>query len=285
VLLAAGASVPVRAAAQGDPVTVCVLPLDVGGADPALSDLAGALSELLALAFARSDECALVDRARLAALLAEQSLASALAEDGARRTLGRLLGARWLVHGTLARRGTRLWIAVHVTDVESTRVLASQQVEADPGALEQALPELVAGLMRALRAPRGGPAQELDPTPLASLHFLRGLSHATSGQHERALAEFLRSGAEPALAAASALWRANCYLALERHAHAYLELARLTAAPGEGGVPAAPAVDPRVLDQKLALCRAALPADELRTCERLLAATSSGRPPPSSAQR
>jgi hypothetical protein len=208
-----------------------------------------------------------VERERLASLLAEQSLtATSLSEPGTRRALGKLLGARWMLHGSLARRGAKLWIAVHVTEVASTRVLASGEIEAEPSDLARELAELTAKLVRALPASHGAVAPgELDPTPVASLHLLRGLGAYYSGEHHRALAEFLRAGAEPALADTAALWRARTYLALAEPAHAYLELARLERRGTH-------ALDRRDLEERLARCRSSLSADELRTCEALLAA-------------
>jgi TolB-like protein len=247
--------------------TLWVLPLESLGPDPALADLARAVMDLLVVGFSRSDTFAVVERERLASLLAEQSLtAASLAEPGTRRTLGKLLGARWMLHGSLARRGTRLRIAVHVSEVASTRVLASAEIEVEPPDLARGLSELTAKLVRALSGSQGTVAPgELDPTPVASLHFLRGLGAHYSGEHHLALAEFLRAGAEPALADTAALWRARTYLALAEPAHAYLELARLERRGTH-------ALDRRDLEERLARCRSSLSAEELRTCEALLAA-------------
>ncbi len=272
-LCAAGlGGLPAAGRAREEAVTLWVLPLDNPGRDATLDDLARAVSELLALAFARSSEYAVVDREHLAEVLEEQSLpAAGLAEPGTRHAVGRLLGARWMLQGSLARRGTSLWIAAHVTEVESTRILASAQVEADPSELEPLLQELVEGLMRAVRLERGGAPQGFDRAPEASLHFMRGLSLYYSARYPRALAEFLRSGAEPGLADSSALWRANCYLGLEQVEHAFLELSRLER---QGTL----ALDDEAFREKLARCRERLSADELRTCERLLGQRSAAPP-------
>jgi TolB-like protein len=259
------AAAPVRAwSPQEEPVTLWVLPLDNPGADPTLDDLARAVSDLLQVAFARLSACAVVDRAHLSALLSEQSLSAAeLARPDSRRSIARLLGARWMCQGSLARRGARLWIAVHVIELESTRVLASQQIEADPAELAPRLSELAEGLVRAVLARPCGGEGAVDSAPAANLGFLRGLSHYYAGQYHRALAEFLRSGATPELADGSALWRANCYLALAQPEHAFLELARLRRR-------ATHVLDPAELDERLERCRRQLTSDELRTCEWIL---------------
>jgi hypothetical protein len=163
----------------------------------------------------------------------------------------------------VARRGTKLWIAAHVTEVESTRILGSEQVEAEPEDLVAPLTELAAKLERALHARASGSPGGLDPTPEANLHFLRGLARYYAGQHHRALAEFLRAGAEPGLSDSAVLWRANCYLDLEEFGHAFLELARLQR---RGTL----VLDAHELERRLERCRRELPADELRTCEALL---------------
>jgi TolB-like protein len=264
-LLAAGlAAAPAAGGPQDEAITLWVLPFENLGGDPALDDLARAVSDLLTLTFARSSQCAVVERERLGAVLAEQSLSAAgLSEPGTRSTVGRLLGARWMLHGSLARRGTQLWIAAHVTELASTRILASEQMEAEPAGLATMLDELAGRLLRATRARQSATPAELDPTPVANLHFLRGLSHYYSGQHHRALAEFLRAGAEPGLTDASALWRANCYLGLEQFEHAFLELARLQR---RGSL----ALEARELADRLERCRRELSPDELHTCAALL---------------
>lgn len=257
--------------AQEEAVTLWVLPLENPARDRELDDLARAVTDLLSITLARAEECALVERERLDAVLSEQSLALAgLADPGTRRRVGGLLGARWVLHGSLARHAERLWIAAHVTEVESTRILASEQFEAEPAELAARLDELAAGLVRALRARAGvvvethtvAPA-ELDPTPAASLRFLRGLGHYYSGLPHRALAEFLHAGCEAGLADSAAVWRANCYLALRESGHAFLELARLRRR-GTG------ALDPAALDERIERCRRMLSPEELRLCELLL---------------
>lgn len=267
LLAASPAGAPSASGMQAEAVTLWVLPFENLGRDPALDDLARAVTDLLTLAFAGTSECAVVERERLAAVLAEHSLAAAgLSEPGTRRTVGRLLGARWMLHGSLARRGTKLRIAAHVTEVESTRILASEQMEAEPAELAPMLDELAGSLLSVLRSRPGGAAPgRLDPTPVANLHFLRGLSHYYSGLQHRALAEFLRAGAEPALADLSALWRANCYLSLSKFEHAFLELAPLQHRGTN-------ALDPAALHERLERCRRELSADELQTCEWLLQA-------------
>ena len=237
-------------------VSVWILPFDHAGDGG--DELGATIADLLTLSFSRSPRYAVVDRQALAEILAERSVAAAgLARPGVGAE--KLLWARRMLHGTVSRRGSSLLITAHVTDVESTRILVSAQVSGEAAALACLVQELTAELMSAPRVADGGSRPgEADPAPAANLHFLRGLSHYHARQYHRALAEFLRSGADPEARALSALWRANCYIATERHAHAFLELLRLRR---EGLGRVSPDDLQRLLDE----CREHLSADEIRT--------------------
>jgi TolB-like protein len=85
------------------PRSVGVLPLDVVSSDPSLAPLGHGLAFLLMTDLARSQDVQVVERLRIDALLRELSLAEAgvVEASGASRA-GRILGARYLVVGSLA---------------------------------------------------------------------------------------------------------------------------------------------------------------------------------------
>ena len=211
---------PAPAQSNVEPVSVWIVPFDVLGDEVSRDEPGVTLADLLTVALSRWPEYAVVDRRVLAEVLAERS------ETGG--APGQLVWARWMLHGTVTRRGDALGITAHVTDVASTRILGSARVSGAADTLPRMVQALTAELRAVLQgAARPAGAGEADAAPAANLHFMRGLSRFHAGQYHRALAEFIRSGAEPEVEQLSSLWRANCYLATKRYDHAFLELSRL----------------------------------------------------------
>ena len=133
-----------------------------------------------------------------------------------------------MLHGTVTRRGKSLGITAHVTDVASTRILGSAQVSGERGEVARLVQALTSELREIPRSADHliGPGAA-DTAPVANLHFMRGLSRFHAGQYHRALAEFIRAGADPEVEELASLWRANCYLAAKLYDHAFLELSSL----------------------------------------------------------
>lgn len=113
------------ATTHADSQTVAVLPLRVDTRDTLLAPLAYGLADLLSTDLSRSKRLTLVERARLAAVLRELSLAASGAVDStnAPRT-GRLLEARTLITGSVTRRQNDddIVFEARVSDVATGRV-------------------------------------------------------------------------------------------------------------------------------------------------------------------
>lgn len=245
---------PASTQAEVQPISVWILPFDVLGDVPGDEDspaeLGVTIADLLTASLSRSPDYAVVDRRALAEVLAERS------ETGGGS--GKLVWARWMLHGTVTRRGESLGITAHVTDVASTRILGSAQVVGGSSELSRIVQALASELRAIPRSAerRTGPGAT-DTAPVANLHFMRGLSRYHAGQTHRALAEFIRSGADPAVEDLSSLWRANCYLAAKWYGQAFLELSRLRRG-GSGRV------NPDDLRRLLDECLKHLSAEEVR---------------------
>ena len=246
---------PAATQAEKEPVSVWIVPFDVPGNETSPNELGVIIADLLTASLSRSPDHAVVDRRALAEVLAERS------ETGG--VSGKLVWARWMLHGTVTRRGESLGITAHITDVASTRILGSAQVYGERGDLSRIVQALTSKLREIPRsADRRTDPGETDTAPVANLHFMRGLSHYHAGQYHRALAEFIRSGADSEVEDLSSLWRANCYLAAKRYDHAFLELSRLR----RGGSGRA---SPDDLQRLLNQCEQHLSAEEVRTLREL----------------
>ena len=240
------------------PATVWVLPLETAAGIP--SDLGATLADLLTIEIGRSTAHAVVTRTHLTEVLAERSLSAAQAASRHhRQELGHLLGADWILHGTIARHDDALTITTHLTEVRSTRIVASGVATGNLTSLPSSLSRLIASTLPATQLPPQ--TKPRTRTPEADLHFLRGLTHFDAGHYHRALADFLRSSSAPELKHLSTLWQANCYLATETYDQAFLTLLRLRQL-------ASPQLS-LDLSPKLQRCRQHLSPQELSTYELL----------------
>ena len=113
------------------PLGISIWPFDshwVGAAAPVGEQqlLQQVLPDLLGQALLQSPRIRLVERQRLDQVLQEQKLgSSALADEQSRLRLGRLIGARWMVFGSLMRIGEDWQIDVRIVDVEQAQVVTT----------------------------------------------------------------------------------------------------------------------------------------------------------------
>jgi hypothetical protein len=110
-----------------------------------------ALGEQVAQALDQLPGLVLVDRMRVAELLAEQQLgSSALADQDARLRLGRLVGARRMVFGGFFALGDQVQINLRLVDVASGRIEHADEVTAPSGDTMAASAALGPRLIRVL---------------------------------------------------------------------------------------------------------------------------------------
>lgn len=208
---------------------IWIVPFDNPGADTALAHLEQVLPALLAVVVSQSEQHAVIDRRHLEQVLAEQSLTlEGLTAPHIRHRVGRLLGATLMITGSFVRQGQDLLLTARAIEVESGMVVATAASDGPADRLGDVVGELYRRLARHLgrRLPAPGPGQ-IDPAPLANLHFMRGLGYYYSAQYNQALAEFMQAAREKTLAGVARLWLVDAYLAQDAYEHAYLELRRL----------------------------------------------------------
>jgi len=206
------------------PQRIWILPFEQPHAEASQDYLKEALPALLAVAISRSDEHAVVDRRHLDQVLAEQSLTlEGLTSPDARHRIGKLLGATAIITGSFVQQDQDLLITMRAADLETGIVTAAAEARGPagrPGQLVNKLYRRLAGDLNR-RLPDLAPDQ-IDETPLANLHFMKGLGFYYSARYSQALAEFTLATGD-----ISRLWMANAYLAQQQYSHAYLELRRL----------------------------------------------------------
>ncbi len=262
-------SAPAIAAAQDTP-RVWILPFVSVDGPENRGDLGEYIGGLLEVLLSHSGQLSVVDRQHLYRVMGEHDLALRWPMgDGESLRLGQMLGASVMINGSFRAHEDALLVSAHAYDVESGRLLGSASATGDSddtaGLVEQIHDALVSDLGAALPALPTLSPDQIDPSPLANLHFLQGLSQYYAGRYPQALAKFIDAAAEPRLEQVARLWMANCYLADAQYGHAYLELRRIQLVSELH-------LDSRLdeIDRKLDSCRRNLSQEEIRRLDRLV---------------
>jgi TolB-like protein len=155
---------PATAAARP---SVCVLPFDNHTGDATWDPLRRGLADMVATDLAATPGLQVVERARLAEVLAEQDMqASDRVDPATAGRIGKLVGAAYAVTGTITAVEPRIRIDIRLVRVESGEVLVAEQVVGDRAKffeLEQALvAKFVAGLGARLADPAAGRVDDVQ---------------------------------------------------------------------------------------------------------------------------
>jgi TolB-like protein len=221
------------AGAPGSAARFLVLPFGCDSLAPDLTHLDHVVPEMLTVYLSQVGGYAVVARRELDLLREEYALElKGLASEGGGPQLGRVAGATVMVTGECFPDGDGVLLHARAIDVASGGVLSSRQSRGSLSEMGETVYALYRGLVEELDRRVLEPGGQLpDPSPVAGLHFLRGLGFYYSAQYDRALSEFLQVSPGSELEVAARLWMANAYLAVGEYDHAYLELQRLG---GEG---------------------------------------------------
>ena len=190
---------------------------------------AAAVSDLVAVMLAQQDKIAVVERQQLASLTAEQakSLAGLTGQDYSVKA-GKLLKADTVMAGRLfvVKDGgaDKLTVSVQVIDIASERVAAAGQAACRPDDLVEAAMQVATKLGEQMKLPLPPiDPTKIDKSPIASLHFAKGLSSYHGGNMDLAILGFMRAvDADPDYAEAR-YWMGMAYHRLGEHAHAAIE--------------------------------------------------------------
>lgn len=196
-----------------------------------------ALRDLLAVAVSRDSAVALVDRQNFDKILREHKLAlKALLDPATAARVGKLLGADRMVTGSVMMPGgAEVLVVAHVLDVHSAVVLRTCQARGRSEELQELTIDLGRQVAEALKAPFAPDAAvALDRTPLASLHFLRGLGYFHAGNGNASVLEFMTCLDVDPDHPVARYWLGCGYAMMGEFEHAQIELERFlrSAPPG-----------------------------------------------------
>ena len=224
---AAAAEDPARAVATNRP-TVCIAAFTDETGGRASDGIAPAVRDLLAAKLSDQRAVTVLDRDDLDRVLKEQALGAAgFAAPEGRAKIGHLLGAQRFVTGSVVAEEGKIIVVANVLDVASAVVAASCRASGRPQDLTDVVANLAAQLAKALQLPFDpGAIRDLDASPLASLHYLRGIGYFHAGNYDRAIMEFMTCGDLQQDARKPHYWSGRAFCALGEFEHGQVELDR-----------------------------------------------------------
>ena len=182
---------------------IAVVPFSPTEADSGLARLGRDLASTISASLDAVGEIRTVDRLTVLAQVGAGSRAQSLVEAG---TLARQLGAASVVHGTLAREGTRVRLDAGLYSSDSLAPLARIELRAPPESLSAITDSVTRGLLQDIWR-RGRPPTPTLEAALAThsvqalRNYLDGERHLVAGQWSLARAAYGR-----AIAADSSFW-------------------------------------------------------------------------------
>ena len=127
---AARADGPDEDGGAGEQIIIAALPFTDASEGGKYAPLAEAMGDMLVSFLSQSDELVFVERTDLDKVLQEQDLSlGGLVDEKTRAEVGRLLGAQYILTGAVTVLDEALRINAHLLDVESTRVVRSEDAD------------------------------------------------------------------------------------------------------------------------------------------------------------
>jgi len=209
-------------------IVVAVLPFEHSSKDRHYEPLAESMGDMIVACLANVEELTFVERAELDKVLKEHELSlSGLADPKTKARVGRLLGAKYILTGGVIVIEKKLKVNAHLFEVETTRVAWSDGAE---GKVEKLLPvvrELAAKLANDLDLKLPELKEEdIDKSPEANLHFMRGLGYYYANMLDHAIAEFMKALALKPDMLRARYWIGTCYFDEKEYKHARIEFDR-----------------------------------------------------------
>jgi TolB-like protein len=246
-----------------DVVETCplaVLPFGNLSADARYDELGDAFAELLAVSLVERGMM-VVDRTKLADVLAEQSLARVFGSETGRRTIGALTGAEILVLGSHHIDSGSIVIIARSVSAETSVVFGSCIVTGRLDHLKAVAIEVADSVCNTPLRGILANDRRLDLQPRANAAYAQGLGFFWSQRFGSALHYFLMALDMDPRHATARFWLAKCYQKMGRQQEALVELSRFSSA------------DSGLLQQKAtleAICMQNLTQDEQERVGRVL---------------
>lgn len=205
---------------------ICIAPLNNNTGDKQYDALAEGFADMLAATLSGQKAIKVVERQRLRDILREQKLSLlGLTDPATAVKVGKLLKADRIFIGGITKPKDIFIINVHAYEIETARLVTSEQIQGKPEEILSTTYNLVNKLCKRLNLQlKPIDPNDIDENPNASLHFIRGLGFYYSGNFDNAIVEFMKTqDLDPTLDKAG-YWMALCFMEANEYRHAVVEL-------------------------------------------------------------
>jgi TolB-like protein len=204
--------------------------------------VAAGMGDLLAVMLGMQPDIFIVERQKLMALTAEQALTlRGLVGQKHAVQAGKLLKAEAVLTGRVYEAEGRLMVSAQVIDLATERVLAADVVACSPAQLPEAALHLANSISRGIFRPLPKiDVAAIDRSPVAGLHFAKGLANYYGGNMDAAIMHFMQAVDMDPDYVETHYWSGMAYHRQQEWEHAVIEweryLKRLPEAPNAGAV-------------------------------------------------
>jgi TolB-like protein len=215
------------------PITVAALPFHEASAKETYAPLAEAIGDMVVVRLSAAEGLVFVNRSAIDKVLKEHE-SSLLMSQADRIRLGRIVGAKFVLTGSVTTVGDEFQVNAHLLDVSTARVARSAKATARSDRLTEPIDKLAQELVGELnlKLPELTPEQ-IDKSPEANLHFLRGLGYYFAKLPDDAIVEFMKVLAIDPFHARARFWNGMAYFDQGEYEHAKLEFARFLKQSGQ----------------------------------------------------
>lgn len=209
-----------------------VLPFTNSTGQGEYADASAGLQLLLTAYLSQYRDLLVVEREQLEEAIRELgfSLQGYTQDPHAWQTIGNFYNANRLVSGGFMLVNEQWNIHAHVFDVETTRLITSQEVSGPADELTRLAKDLAARIVGGLQISTAlRQDRPLDAEPERSTHFLQGLGYSSVNLYDHAIAEFMETLDLRPDDPDARWWLAKSYLAAGEADHARVEFERFKA--------------------------------------------------------
>jgi TolB-like protein len=203
-----------------------IAPLQNNTGNEQYDALAEGFADMLVAAFSEQESVKVVERQRFKDLLKEHKLSLMGLEDPVNAVkVGKLLKADQIIVGGISKPKDVLVINVHAYEIDTARLVASEQIQVQPTELVPALYSLGNRLNHKLNLQlRPIDPNDIDKNPNASVHFIWGLGFYYVGKYDNAIVEFMKTQDLDPTSDKAGYWMALCFMETREYKHALIEL-------------------------------------------------------------
>ena len=208
--------------------TIFIAPFENASGQDQYDPAAAGMGDLVGVFLAEQENIDVAERQQLRLLEAEQER-SLLGLTGEKYAIaaGRILKADTVLAGRMFLIQNKLTVNVKALEIETARVVATEQLSCRPEYMIEAALQLASKLAKQMKMPLPPiDMKEIDKSPAAGLHFAKGLSSYYAGNMNDALMHLMRTVDLDPNFVESHYWSAMCYYRLKEYRHAAIDFER-----------------------------------------------------------